>query len=53
MDVAEPLLQPPRWAQALLLFALPCDPIRDAILGDLHQELLDEATERGARVARA
>lgn len=53
MDVAEPRLQPPRWARALLLLALPCDPIRDAILGDLHEEFLDDAVERGAQSARA
>ena len=53
MDMAEPLLQPPRWARAFLLFALPCDPIRDAILGDLHEEFLDDAEERGVRLARA
>lgn len=52
-DVAEPVLQPPRWARALLLLALPCDPIRDAILGDLHEEFLDDAVERGAQSARA
>ena len=50
---AEPLLQPPRWARAFVLFALPCDPIRDAILGDLHEEFVDDATERGAPLARA
>jgi len=53
MHIAEPLLQPPRWARALLLFTLPCDPIRDAILGDLHEEFLDDATERGKHVAVA
>lgn len=53
MDVAEPLPQPPRWARAFLQFALPCDPIRDAIIGDLHEEFLDDATERGLRLARA
>lgn len=53
MDVAESLLQPPRWARALLRLALPCDPIRDAILGDLHEEFLDDAAERGAQSARA
>ena len=52
-DVAEALVQPPRWARALLLLALPCDPIRDAILGDLHEEFLDDAAERGAPSARA
>lgn len=52
MDVAKPLSQPPRWAQALLLLALPCDPIRDAILGDLHEEFQDDAAECGAQAAR-
>ena len=52
-DIAETLPQPPRWARALVLLALPCDPIRDAILGDLHEEFLDDAIERGNRSARA
>lgn len=52
-NVVEPLLQPPRWARAVLHFALPCDPIRDAILGDLHEEFLDDATDGGPRLARA
>ena len=52
-EVAESLLQPPRWARAFLLFALPCDPIRDAILGDLHEEFLDDAMGHGVRSARA
>ena len=53
MDVAEPILQPPRWSRAVLLFALPCDPMRDAILGDLHEEFLDDVTAYGPRLARA
>jgi len=52
-DIAEPLVQPPRWARAFLLLALPCDPMRDAILGDLHEEFLDDAIEHGTRSARA
>ncbi len=52
-EVGEALLQPPRWARAFLLFALPCDPIRDAILGDLHEEFLGDATGDGVRSARA
>jgi hypothetical protein len=46
------LLQPPRWTHALLLLALPCDPMRDAILGDLHEEFLHDVVEVGARRAR-
>lgn len=53
MDIVEPRLTPPRWARAVLLFALPCDSMRDAILGDLHEEFLDDATECGPRSARA
>ena len=53
MDVAESSFQPPRWARTLLLLALPCDPMRDAILGDLHEEFLDDVVERNARSARA
>ena len=48
----QPSLQPPRWARALIQLALPCDPMRDAILGDLHEEFLDDADEGGARSAR-
>ena len=52
MHVGQPLTQPPRWARAFLFLALPCDPMRDAILGDLHEEFLDDAAERGVRLAR-
>lgn len=52
-EFAEGLLEPPRWARAFVLLALPCDPIRDAILGDLHEEFLDDAAGHGVRSARA
>ena len=51
-DVEEAFLQPPRLARAFLVFALPSDPIRDAILGDLHEEFLDDASTRGVQSAR-
>jgi len=53
MNVAESAFRPPRWAAGLLLLALPCDPMREAILGDLHEEFLDDIAERGGRSARA
>lgn len=46
------LLEPPRWTQALLRFALPSDSMRDAILGDLHEEFTHDLAEAGARRAR-
>ena len=52
MDPSEPLMRPPRWVRGFLLLALPCDPMRDAILGDLHEEFLDDAQEFGAQSAR-
>jgi hypothetical protein len=45
-------VEPPRWAQAIVCFVLPCDPMRDAILGDLHEELVRDAHEAGVRRAR-
>lgn len=51
--VGEPFLEPPKWARAFLLITLPCDPIRDAVLGDLHEDFLRDAVERDARWARA
>ena len=46
------LLEPPRWTQALLRFALSCDSMRDAILGDLHEEFTHDLAEVGVRRAR-
>ena len=46
------LLGPPRWTQALLLYALPDDSMRDAILGDLHEEFLHDVADVGVRRAR-
>ena len=45
-------LEPPRWTHALLRFALPCDSLRDAILGDLHEEFTHDLAEGGVRRAR-
>jgi hypothetical protein len=45
------MIHPPRWTRVLLSFALPCDPMRDAILGDLHEEFVRDAEEHGARRA--
>ena len=49
---SQSLLEPPRWTQALLVSALPRDPMRDAILGDLHEEFLHDVAEVGVRRAR-
>jgi len=49
---SQSLLEPPRWTQALLCSTLPCDSIRDAILGDLHEEFLHDVAEVGVRRAR-
>ena len=45
------LLEPPRWTHAVLRFALSCDAMRDAILGDLHEEFLHDLAEVGVRRA--
>lgn len=45
-------LEPPRWTQALLRFALPCDSTRDAILGDLYEEFTHDLADVGVRRAR-
>ena len=47
------LLEPPRWTHAVLRFALSCDAMRDAILGDLHEEFLHDLAEVGVRRTRA
>ena len=49
---AHSLLEPPRWTHALLRFALPCDSLRDAILGDLHEEFTHDLADVGVRRAR-
>ena len=49
---SDSLLEPPRWTQTLLSFALPSDPVRDAILGDLSEEFLHDVAEVGVRRAR-
>ena len=46
------LLEPPRWTHAVLRFALSCDSMRDAILGDLHEEFTHDLAEVGERRAR-
>lgn len=46
-------MEPPRWPRALLRFVLPCDPMRDAIFGDLHEEFTRDAEQLGVRRARA
>jgi len=43
---------PPRDALAALRFVLPSDPVRDAIVGDLHEEFVRDAARLGLRGAR-
>jgi hypothetical protein len=49
---SDSFLEPPRWTQALLRFALPCDSTRDAILGDLYEEFTYDLADVGVRRAR-
>ncbi len=44
--------RPPQWAIALLERTLPRDPLRDAILGDLHEEFVDDVLRVGDALAR-
>ncbi|GJG85498.1 hypothetical protein tb265_06790 [Gemmatimonadetes bacterium T265] len=44
---------PPRWTETVVRGALPDDPMRDAILGDLHEEFVRDALRRGPAHARA
>ena len=53
MTGAHAVSHPPHWAQGLLRAAIPCDPMRDAIIGDLHEEFVREAAAVGLRTARA
>lgn len=43
---------PPRWAQHFLRAWLPSDSMRDAIVGDLHEELVRDVASVGAPAAR-
>lgn len=49
----EPLPGPPRWPLAVLRSVLTCDPMRDAIFGDLHEEFVRDAERLGLPRARA
>lgn len=44
---------PPRWPRAALYIVLPSDPMRDAIVGDLHEEFLKDTAQAGLQSARA
>jgi hypothetical protein len=46
-------IAPPRWPQAALRAVLPDDPMRDAIVGDLHEEFVHDAARVGPARARA
>jgi len=50
--MAAPLPVPPRWPQLLMHAVLPDDPMRDAIVGDLHEEFVHDATALGTPAAR-
>ena len=43
---------PPRWSERLLRASLPADSMRDAIVGDLHQELVRDTAQVGEALAR-
>jgi hypothetical protein len=43
---------PPRWSERLLRASLPADSMRDAIVGDLHQELVRDTVQVGEALAR-
>lgn len=45
--------RPPQWAIALIERTLPRDSMRDAILGDLHEEFGDDVSRVGEALARA
>jgi len=44
--------RPPQWAIALIERTLPRDSMRDAILGDLHEEFGDDVSRVGEALAR-
>lgn len=44
---------PPRWPLIALRAALPRDTVGDAIVGDLHEEFVQDAASRGVPHARA
>lgn len=44
---------PPRWAERLLQAWLPDDSMRDAILGDLREELVRDSADVGVSEARS
>ncbi|MDQ3698278.1 MAG: hypothetical protein M3373_09665 [Gemmatimonadota bacterium] len=49
----QPSFEPPQWPQAVLRFVVRCDPMRDAIFGDLHEEFVhDVVRPMAADVAR-
>jgi len=53
MHISEASTRPPRWTRMLLDLALPCGPMRDAILGDLHEEFAHDARDMDLRRANA
>lgn len=44
---------PPRWPQVVLRLVLPCDPMRDSIFGDLHEEFMIDSARLGPHRASA
>jgi hypothetical protein len=52
MTMPHTSIAPPRWPQAALRAVLPDDPMRDAIVGDLHEEFVHDAARVGPARAR-
>jgi hypothetical protein len=52
MTDQSPEAQPPRWPLAVLGVVLPDDPMRDAIVGDLHEEFAHDSRQVGVEKAR-
>lgn len=46
-------IAPPRYSQAVMRYMLPCDPMRDSIFGDLHEQFVDDIARFGPARARA
>ena len=53
MRDSEPMTHPPRWTRTLVEYVLPSDPMRDAILGDLHEEFMHDVRDLDVRRACA
>lgn len=45
-------MAPPAWTRLFLRIVLPCDGMREAIFGDLHEEFVRDLDQLGPRLAR-